>query len=169
VLEPNQDHIVHVATHLTLIQGINEMLETQQMGLEEAIPQMQVASGHTGQHMEYIDPMSAPYSQFKEALQQFNEVITNGAKSLEAQQRRAQKQQAEGHAVQGIETPPGVYGAAVDASAKADILLATSQTKMGIMKKEAEQRLAINDALAAQKIQHAAAMARAKKAAPRTK
>jgi len=119
--------------------------------------------------MEYIDPESAPYPQFKEALQQFNEVITNGAKSLEAQQRRAQKQQAEGQTAQDIETPPGVYGAAVDASAKADILLATSQTKMGIMKKEAEQRLAINDALAAQKIQHAAAMARAKKAAPRTK
>lgn len=168
-LEPNQDHIVHVATHLTYIQGVNAALESQEMGLEEAIPQMQMAAEHTGQHMEYIDPNSAPYPQFKEALQQFNEVIVNGAKSLEAQQRRAQKQQEQGQEVSGVETPPGVYGAAVDARAKADALLMTSQTKMGIMKKEADQKMAINDALAAQKIMQTAAMARAKASAAASK
>lgn len=156
VVEGNQNHIVHVGTHLELLQAYDGMLANVQIELADAIPVMQKASEHCNEHMQYIDPASIPYRQYKQALQQLNEVITNGAKHLEADQRKAAKeaQMQQEQQPQQEETPPGVFGQAVDARARLANILEEGKTKLELKKAEADQKLLINDAMARQKIQH---------------
>lgn len=151
----NQNHVVHVGTHLELLQAYDQMLADVQIELKDAIPIMQKASAHCGEHMQFIDPESEPYRMFKQALQQLNEVITNGAKHLEADQRKEAEAMQEGAQQPGEgETPPGVFGQAVDASAKLEMLVQQNRTKLEIEKAKADQKLMINDALARQKLNH---------------
>lgn len=168
ILVPNQNHEVHVSTHLELLQALNDALSNVEMELEEAIPIMQKAAEHCGLHMEYLDPMSPPYRQFKQMLQQLGEVITNGAKHLEAERRKAEKEQAkmQQQPVPEDGTPPGVFGQAVDAAAKLEMLTQKGLTELELKKKAADQELLINDAFAAQKIRHAEAMQQVKSKAP---
>lgn len=168
IIVPNQNHEVHISTHLELLQALNDALSNVEMELEEAIPIMQKASEHCGLHMEYLDPMSPPYRQFKQQLQQLGEVITNGAKHLEAERRKAEKEQAKMQGQQATEdgTPPGVYGQAVDAAAKLELLTKQGLTKLELQKREADQKLLINDALAAQKLKHLEAQQQVKARAP---
>lgn len=164
ILVPNQNHEVHVSTHLELLQALNEALSNVEMELEEAIPIMQKAYEHCGMHMEYLDPMSPPYRQFKQMLQQLGEVITNGAKHLEAERRKAEKEQAKMQGQPAAEdgTPPGVFGQAVDAAAKVEMMTQQGLTKLELEKRAANQKLIINDAFAAQKLRHAEAMQQVK-------
>ena len=168
ILVPNQNHEVHVGTHLELLQALNDALSNVEMELEEAIPIMQKAYEHCGMHMEYIDPMSPPYRQFKQMLQQLGEVITNGAKHLEAERRKAEKEQAK---MQGQPAPeeglaPGGLAQAADAAAKLEMLTQQGLTKLELEKRAADQKLLINDALAAQKLRHTEAMQQVKSRTP---
>jgi hypothetical protein len=156
VVVQNQNHIVHVGTHLELLQAFNDALSMVQIELKDAIPVMQKASEHAGEHMQFIDPESEPYRQFKQGLQQLNEVITNGAKHLEADQRKEALAKGEA-APDTSDTPPGVYGQAVDARARLAMQAREHQTSEEIKKREADQKLLINDVFAQQKLQHEAA------------
>jgi len=154
----NQNHTVHVGTHLELLQAFDAMLANVQIELKDAIPVMQKASAHCGEHMKFIDPESEPYRMFKQALQQLNEVITNGAKHLEADQRKEQEALQRGEQPPDTsETPPGVFKQAVGTDVELRMLLEQNRTKMEIEKQQADQKLLINDAFAAQKLQHQAA------------
>lgn len=155
VLEPNQDHVVHCGTHILLLQNMNEQITVAAVELQDVIPQMQVAAEHATQHMQYIDPMSEPYPVFKEALQQLNEVITNGAKHIEGEARKAQKAAEMGQAAPDTAgTPPGIAMQAADARARLETMQQESAFKLQAQRAEAQQKLAINDAFAAQKIKH---------------
>lgn len=156
----NQNHEVHVATHLELLLSYASQLEQVAIELSQAIPVMQKCSEHCNEHMRFLDPESPPYRSFKEQLQQTNEVITNGAKHLEADQRKAAE--AAGQAAPGEETPPGVFGQAVDTRARLEVMQQENRTKQEILKQQADQKLLINDAFAAQKLRHAEAMAQIK-------
>jgi hypothetical protein len=108
--------------------------------------------------MQYIDPESQPYRTYKQALQQLNEVITNGAKHLEADQRKAQKAMEKGLPPPEEDgTPPGVHGQAVDAKARLEMIRQEGLTKLEIKKQEADQKLLFNDAFAAQKLKQMSA------------
>lgn len=155
IVVQNQNHIVHVSTHLELLQAFDDALAEVQIELKDAIPVMQKAAAHCGEHMTFIDPESEPYRAFKQLLQQLNEVITNGAKHLEADRRKEEEALAKGEAPPDTsDTPPGVYGQAVDARARLAMDAQASQTQAEIKKREADQKLLINDAFAQQKLQH---------------
>jgi len=158
VLVPNQNHIVHVGTHLELLQAYDAAIAEVQVELKDAIPVMLKASEHCNEHMQYIDPESQPYRTYKQALQQLNEVITNGAKHLEADQRKAQKAMEKGLPPPEEDgTPPGVHGQAVDAKARLEMIRQEGLTKLEIKKQEADQKLLFNDAFAAQKLKQMSA------------
>lgn len=158
VLVPNQNHIVHVGTHLELLQAYNDAVAEVQVELKDAIPVMQKAAEHCNEHMQFIDPESQPYRMFKQQLQQLNEVITNGAKHLESDQRKEQKAMEKGlPAPEDDGTPPGVFGQAVDARARLEMLRQEGLTKLEIKKQEADQKLLFNDAFAAQKLKQMSA------------
>lgn len=155
VLEPNQDHVVHCGTHILLLQNMNEQITVAAVELQDVIPQMQVAAEHATQHMQFIDPMSEPYPVFKEALQQLNEVIVNGAKHIAGEERKMQKAAERGQPAPDISgTPPGIEIQAADARAKLETMQQESAFKLQSQRAEAQQKLAINDAFAAQKIKH---------------
>jgi len=166
VIEPNQNHIVHCQTHIESLQQDNQQLADQQVELQDIIPQMQLKSQHAGEHLQFIDPMDPRAKMFKEALQQFNEVITNGAKHVEAEQRKMEKAQAEGLEMPETEgTPQGVFARSVDAAARMESLMGSQ--KLEQQQLEFRQKLAFRDAEAAQKLRHQEAMLqieRAKKA-----
>jgi hypothetical protein len=158
VLVPNQNHIVHVGAHLELLQAYDAAIAEVQVELKDAIPVMLKASEHCNEHMQYIDPESQPYRTYKQALQQLNEVITNGAKHLEADQRKAQKAMEKGLPPPEEDgTPPGVHGQAVDAKARLEMIRQEGLTKLEIKKQEADQKLLFNDAFAAQKLKQMSA------------
>lgn len=164
IVVANQNHEVHVGTHLELLLSYAAQLEQMAIELSQAIPVMQKTSAHCNEHMKFLDPESPPYRKFKEELQQTNEVITNGAKHLEADQRKAAEAEAAGRPAPEEETPPGVFGQAVDTRARLETMQQESKTKQEIAQQEAAQKLLINDALAAQKLQHAAAAQQIKSA-----
>jgi hypothetical protein len=167
VLEPNQDHVVHCGTHILLLQDLNEKITVAAVELQDVIPQMQVAAEHATAHMEFIDPMSEPYPVFKEALQQLNEVITNGAKHIAGEERKAQKAAAMGQpAPDTAGTPPGIEMQAADARARLESMQQESVFKLQAKEAETKQKLAINDAFAAQKIKHAELLNRVKMQTP---
>jgi hypothetical protein len=167
VLEPNQDHVVHCGTHILMLQELNEQITVAAVELQDVIPQMQVAAEHATAHMEFIDPMTEPYPVFKEALQQLNEVITNGAKHIESERRKAEKAAAMGQpAPDTAGTPPGIEMQAADARARLETMQQESVFKLQAKEAETRQKLAINDAFAAQKIRHAELMNRVKMQTP---
>lgn len=159
-VEPNQDHVTHVAAHLAYLSDLNALLANAEAELQEVIPKMQVAQEHTVAHMEFISVENENYPSFKEALQQLNEVIVNGAKHVESEERKMAQAEAQGTpAPDTAGTPGGVFGQAVDAQAKLSMLRETMQItrddarqKMALKELETASKLKSNAALTAQKL-----------------
>jgi len=150
-IEPNQDHVVHVGSHLAIVSEINGALEQMQIPLEEAIPKMFPIWKHAGEHMQFISPENPLFPEFKEALQQVGEVVINGQKHLDAEARKAQA--ATGEAGAEGETPPGVSRQAIQAQAMLDQLeVQKKQQDLAFDQAERRQKLAFNDVEFAQKI-----------------
>jgi hypothetical protein len=165
---PNQDHIVHVNTHLQKLFELNGALTELQIDLEQAIPQMMPIWQHAGEHMQFVDPMNPASKEFKEALQQLGEVITNGQKHLDAEAKRQQKEMgAEGEGGENYGgTPASTYKQSVQAQAKlVDLELDTAkkQQDLAFDAEKRKQELAFRDAQFAQNIRHKAAELKLKK------
>lgn len=156
-IEPNQDHIVHVQSHIMYLLDLNEPLATGEAELQDVIPQMQKVQAHATEHMQYISVEDYRYPEFKEALQQLNEVIVNGAKHIEAEDRRMSEAEASGQQTAADGTPPGVFAQAVDARARLEEFRQKSALQLAVGRQklaEGRQKMAITQAQAAQKIRH---------------
>ena len=174
--EPNQNHAVHIEQHLARVDELSQMLSNGEIDITEAIPQMEPIWSHAqDEHLPLLDPQSSQTAQFREALQQFGEVIVNGGKMLAKMQEKAAKEGGEMEAEAGMGTD-AVSRQAADASARylesvkvqataasLQLDLAAKQQKIRQSALEAQQKLAINDALAAQKIRNSTAEKRAKR------
>jgi hypothetical protein len=153
VIEPNQNHVIHVGTHLQKLDEVNTALSQLQIEMEQAIPQMQMIWQHAGEHMQFISQRNPLFKIYKEELQQLGEVVINGAKHLEAQQRKAAEQ-----AQQAGEEVPAQESAmlstdrqAVDAAARIAMLDAQKKAlELDFAAKKSAQELAQNDAKFAQ-------------------
>jgi len=149
-IEPNQDHVVHVGSHLAVLSEINGALEQTQLTLEQAIPQMFPIWKHAGEHMQFISIENPLFPEFKEALQQVGEVVINGQKHLDAEQRKAEA--AAGQEVDNGNTP-GVERQAIEAQALLQQLeVQKKQQDLAFDQAERKQKLAFNDVEFAQKI-----------------
>lgn len=91
-IEPNQNHVVHVADHLSAMAEINGALGQQQIPFAEGIQKLGPLWRHASEHMAYISPKDPQFKAFKEALAEIEEVVLNGEKKLAAEARRAQEQ-----------------------------------------------------------------------------
>jgi hypothetical protein len=115
-----------------------------------------------------MNPNAQETAQFRQALQQFGEVIVNGGKFLAREQQKAMEEQA---AMEGVESsgasPLGVERQAADAAARTEFLesvktqakaaslqldLAAKQQAMELSKAKAEQEMALRDAKTAAEI-----------------
>lgn len=160
VLEPNQDHTVHVATHLSKLAEINGALANEQMEFAPAIQLLGPIWRHAMEHMAYISDKSPLYKPFKEALSQIEEVVVNGEKKLAAEARRAQEN-PEAATGDSEETPLSVLRQSVDAGARLDVMAKRQQLQFDSEKQSLElakkqQDLAYGDAKKAQELNKAA-------------
>jgi hypothetical protein len=172
--EPDQNHAVHVQEHLAWVSQINDSLANGEMPLEEAIPAMQPAWQHAqDEHLPLLNPNSPETAQYRQALQQFGEVIINGGKHLA---REAEKQAQQGGEMGG-ESPMGVERQAADAAARTAFLegvsaqakaaslelgLASKQQEMQQRAEDHRQKMALRDAETAAKLLRQNAEAKAK-------
>ena len=159
VLEPNQDHTVHVATHLAKLAEVNGQLANQQIEFAPAIELLGPIWRHAIEHMEYISDNNPLFKPFKEALSQIEEVVVNGEKKLAAEAQRAQEhpELANGDSEQ---TPLNVLKQSVDANAKLDIMAKRQQLQFESQKQALElakqqQDLSFGDAKRAQELNQA--------------
>lgn len=160
VLEPNQDHTVHVATHLSKLAEINGALANEQMEFAPAIQLLGPIWRHATEHMAYISDKNPLYKPFKEALSQIEEVVVNGEKKLAAEARRAQEN-PEAATGDSEETPLSVLRQSVDAGARLDVMAKRQQLQFASEKHDLElanelQDLAYGDAKKAQELNRAA-------------
>jgi len=154
-LEPNQDDVVHVGSHLQQLSQLNEALSQMQIELEPAINQMQPIFEHAEQHMERIDPANSLFPDFKEALQQIGEVVINGRKHIDAEKRKAEEEAGKAQAEGGL--PQGTENAAIDAQARLAMLDVTArQQDLAFDAEKHRQDLAFKDAEFAQSLQQEA-------------
>jgi len=163
VLEPNQDHTVHVATHLSKLAEINGALANEQMEFAPAIQLLGPIWRHAMEHMAYISDKNPLYKSFKEALSQIEEVVVNGEKKLAAEARRAQEN-PEAATGDSEETPLSVLRQSVDAGARLDVMAKRQQLQFDSEKQSLElakkqQDLAYGDAKKAQELNKAAQQA----------
>jgi hypothetical protein len=169
--EPDQNHAVHVREHIAWVAQVNDALAAGEMELAEAIPAMQPVWQHAqDDHLPLLNPNSPETAQFRQALQQFGEVIINGGKHLAKQQEKEMAAGMEG------DTPLGVERQAADAAARTAFLEATAtqakaamlelslaekQQAMQIRQQEAQQKMALRDAEVAAKLLRESARAKA--------
>ena len=148
VIEPNQNHAIHVGAHLQILTQLDQQLAQMQGTMEEIIPKMQMIWEHAGQHMQMIAPSNPLFPVYKEQLQQLGEVIINGTKHLEAEQRKAAKA-----AGQEAESPMlSTDRQAVDAAARIAMLDERKKSmELDFARQKHEQQLAQKDADFAQK------------------
>ncbi len=163
VLEPNQVHTVHVATHLSKLAEINGALANEQMEFAPAIQLLGPIWRHAMEHMAYISDKNPLYKPFKEALSQIEEVVVNGEKKLAAEARRAQEN-PEAATGDSEETPLSVLRQSVDAGARLDVMAKRQQLQFDSEKQSLElakkqQDLAYGDAKKAQELNKAAQQA----------
>lgn len=160
VIEPNQDHTVHVATHLSKMAEINGALGAEQIEFAPAIQLLGPIWRHATEHMAYIDQKNPLYKPFKEALSQIEEVVVNGEKKLAAEARRAQENPEQATGDSG-EAPLSVLRQSVDAGAKLDLMAKQQQLgfearKQSLELEKLQQDKAFNDAKRAQQLNQAA-------------
>jgi len=144
---PNQDHMVHVQTHLQRLTEINGKLTEMQIEMEPAINQMFPIWDHANQHMPYLDPENPSVREYKEALEQLGEVIINGKKHIDAEAQRGQEEGAQQSGGDAIS--PGMLVQAVESQAKLESVgldLAKKKMELNHMRQKNAQELAFNDA-----------------------
>lgn len=155
---PNEIHSVHIPPHLELmyeyIKGYEDMLISE----EEAIPVLLVLQTHTQTHLDYIQshPQAA---EWRQALQQTNEIVVNGQRSLEKKQKQAAEAEARGETLDQVS---GEIGAAESIqnqqaleSLKAVLTekqIAKIDQDMLIKQQQHQQKMAKEDILLAQKV-----------------
>lgn len=147
IIEPNQNHVIHVGAHLEKLQELEGQLGNQEITIEQAIPQMTPVWMHALEHLELIAPNDTLYPVYKEALEQIGEEVTNGQKHLDAEARKAQ----EAGAVEGI-PPTDASREAIETETRLKLMekgqdMALKQQKaqleMGIQQQKAAQELKI--------------------------
>lgn len=96
----NEIHSVHIPVHLELMLKLITQFENFEVEEAQVIPKLRKIHIHTETHLSYLSPEYPGAPGWSQALQQTNEVIENGERSLEKQARDAEKQQvAEGGSV----------------------------------------------------------------------
>lgn len=148
VIEPNQNHVIHVGAHLQKLSELNQALGQLQMEMEQAIPIMLMIWQHAGEHMQFVSQQNPLFPIYKEELQQLGEVIINGSKHLEAEQRKA----AEAAGEEGGQAPMlSTDRQAVDAQARIAMLEGQKKAmELDFAARKHAQQLAQNDAKFAQ-------------------
>lgn len=148
----NQDAHVHLLEHLPAIDAINAKIQSGELQMAEAIPQMKPLWLHSEMHFEMLPQNNPDYGPIKQALSQIKEVVVNEEKKLNADAQRAQAAGQEGG---GNDRTANDLIQSVQASASIDKLQREADFDAAKKQREIDHldsKLAYKDREAAQKI-----------------
>lgn len=163
---PTQNHGIHIESHLTSLGAINQGLQDQSVPLEQAITLMVPLMEHTEQHLQMLDPTDAKRPAYISDLKQVREVVTNGARQIQAQQAKMQREiehnggvgmqpENENGAMQGQPQQEPLNPSLLMQSAELGQKLADSKFSQALEVARFERKEAREDAIAAAKIEKA--------------
>jgi len=164
-----QNHSVHIQSHLTALGALNQSLQQQQMTMDKVIPLMEPLMQHTIDHLQMLDAEDPSRPTFVSAIKQIREVVTNGAREIQAQQEKMMREAAhngpqsmnpenensmagETIGMHGELPPQGLSSALLIHSAKAEQELEDMKIDRGLRIAESQRKAARDDALTAAKI-----------------
>lgn len=137
----DEPHMVHLPIHLQPMQQIYEQVQSGQMPLTDGYRHLVQLYFHAESHLELVgdDPLQQPLlNQYRKALHNLGEILTNGERELRAQTEDAQQQGGQ----QGQDgSGNGVDPKNVALIAKAQVHLQEAQMNWGIKSAEHEEKL----------------------------
>jgi len=92
----SENHFVHLRIHTEKLVEVVDGLESGEFDLREVTPGLATLYEHTAQTLELTTVpgvIDAELQQYKQVLQQIGEVVQNGLRQLEADQRKAEEEQ----------------------------------------------------------------------------
>lgn len=92
----SENHFVHLRIHTEKLVEVVDGLESGELDLREVTPGLATLYEHTAQTLELTTVpgvIDAELQQYKQVLQQIGEVVQNGLRQLEADQRKAEEEQ----------------------------------------------------------------------------
>ncbi len=92
VVLPTQNHAVHIESHLQAMGQLNQTLMQNQLPMDKVIPLLGPLLTHVVSHLEMLDPTSPDRGAFVSAIKQMREVVTNGAREIQAQQQKMMRE-----------------------------------------------------------------------------
>lgn len=140
----NQDHAVHIETHLTALDIINQQYSASQLDLATAAQQMQPIQVHTMAHMQMWASQGGEqdprFPQYKEAVEQLSEVIDNGMKHImKLQQEQGGGQQGPPGSPAGEPSPVGAIEQSADAMGRLqDLHFQDASNQQALQKAQAD-------------------------------
>jgi hypothetical protein len=154
---PNDHHIIHVLAHLPSLTNDLDQLESGQ-GSQQILSAAQLKAQHVADHMHLLKPDKLTEKIIAELQRQFNNAAERTkAATTHAQRAMAKQQQADAQELAARRASP--QGASPDAAQKAATaelerqqMKESHDLKMRLTTEEANQRNAIRDAEAAQKL-----------------
>jgi hypothetical protein len=158
-VEPDELHAVHIPEHLLEMQGIIQQLMEMAIPEEQAIPALSILQEHTFTHLEYINPEDPRHAQWNQALQQTDEIVTNGQRSLDKKMRDQAEAEASGQEYQAPADEVGIAeqiqleqaSVALDNALK-EQKLNINEANQNLKVREVEQKMMLRDVETATKV-----------------
>lgn len=94
---PNENHLAHVEVHIAKLTEIYGLINAGEISLEDGSMRMLNLFNHTAEQLSMVagDPITVQKAAaYRQSLQQIGEVVTNGMKKVEAQERKAKEEAA---------------------------------------------------------------------------
>jgi hypothetical protein len=160
-VEPNELHAVHIPEHLQEMLVLINQLMGMEITEKQAIPALSLIQEHTFTHLGFISPQDPRHAQWNQALQQTDEIITNGQRSLEKKMKEQAEAEAAGQEYQASPDEVGVAeriqleqaAMALDNALK-EQKLNINEANQNLKVQETEQKMALRDAEVASKIRN---------------
>lgn len=149
-VKPNENHLIHARVHNALITNMVQRIDAGELGLEQSVQQLVNLVQHQEQHLQLVQvdkTVEQEVAQYRADLQRSGEFVYNGMEKLKAASQKA----GQTTAAQGSIDPKlqqQMQEHQIRMQMKQEEFALTQQMKMA----ESQQKLAIEDAKAAQAI-----------------
>ncbi len=91
---PNQNHEVHLESHLGEMANISDQADQMMITEEQAVQSLEALFAHSSKHLALLDPANPAKPELKQNLEQFNQAIINGTRHIAAKQKKMQDEMA---------------------------------------------------------------------------
>jgi hypothetical protein len=155
-VRPNDNHVVHLRSHVNALDGFVQAMDAGQTTIEQATPAMSVIHAHAVLHIELAagDVVAGEeLPALNQRLQQVGEIVYNGVEHMKRLQRENQGATgAPGPSLEEQKASQELMRRIVEHQAKLKMLRETHQLKLTIEREKAQQKRLLDDATTAAKI-----------------